>query len=72
MKKTDLTDMDFTELILSNDVRSSSGKVVFSIIKGCKSRDFTDGNSALAWDKIKKNFDPVSASSLVMIERAFR
>jgi hypothetical protein len=27
---------------------------VFDIIKGCKSRDYADGNSALTWDKLKK------------------
>jgi hypothetical protein len=63
--------MDYTELILSIDIRSSTGKVVFSIIKGCKSRDYNDGNSALTWDKLKKKFGLVSAPSLVKIERDF-
>jgi hypothetical protein len=54
MKNADFNEMACTELIISIDVRISSGKVVFSIIKGYKSRDYTDGNSALAWDKLKK------------------
>jgi hypothetical protein len=54
MKNADLIEMAYTEVTLSIDVRSSSGKVVFSIIKGCKIRDYTDGNSTLAWDKFKK------------------
>jgi hypothetical protein len=39
MKNADLNEMDNMELILLIDVRSSSGKVVSSIIKGFKSRD---------------------------------
>jgi hypothetical protein len=45
---------------------------VFSIIKGCKSRDYTDGNSALAWDKLKEKFDLVSDPSLIKTGRVFR
>jgi hypothetical protein len=70
MKNADFHEMAYTELILSIDVRSNSGKAVFSIIKGYKSRDYTDGNSSLDWDKVKKNFDPDSSPSLVKTERA--
>jgi hypothetical protein len=72
MKNADHDEMASTELILSIDVRCSSDEVAFSIIKGCKSRDYTDGNSALASDKLKKKFDPISAPSLFETERAFR
>jgi hypothetical protein len=48
MKNSVLNEMVYTELIFLIEVRSSSGKVVFIIIKGCKSRDYTDRNSALA------------------------
>jgi hypothetical protein len=54
MKNTYLNKMAYTELILSIDVRNCSGKVVFSIIKGCKGRNYSDGNSVWAWDKLKK------------------
>jgi hypothetical protein len=72
INNANLNEMAYTELILSIYVRRSSGKVMFRIIKGFKSRNYTDGNSALAWDKLKKKFDPVSALSLVKTERAFR
>jgi ligand-binding sensor protein len=48
MKNSDLNEMAYTELILSIEVRRRSGKVMFVIIKGRKSRDYTDGNYALA------------------------
>jgi hypothetical protein len=60
MKNADLHGTAYTEFIHSIDARSSGGKVLFRIIKGCKSRDYTDVNSALAWDKLKKKSDPVA------------
>jgi hypothetical protein len=72
MKNADLNGMVCTELILLIDLRSISGKVLFSIIKGCKSRNYNHGNSALAWDKPKKKCDPISVPSLLKTVRAFR
>jgi hypothetical protein len=51
---TDLNEMAFTELILSIDVNNSNGKIAFGIVKSCKSKEFEDGNAALAWRKLKK------------------
>jgi hypothetical protein len=28
---------------------------------GCKTKEYEDGNDALAWEKLKKKFDPISA-----------
>jgi hypothetical protein len=72
MKNAGFNDIVCMELILSIDVGSNNGKVVFIFIKGCKSRDYNDGNSALAWDKLKKKFDPVFDPPSVKTERAFR
>jgi hypothetical protein len=48
MKDAYNNEIAHTELINLIDVRGSHVKVVVSIIKGCKSRDYTDRNSALA------------------------
>jgi hypothetical protein len=61
-----------TELILSIDVKTSSGKVVFNLIKGCKSKDYPDGNAAIAWERFKKKYEPIYAPSLVKLENQFR
>ena len=66
IKNSDLNELAFTELILSIDVSNSSGKISFGIVKGCKSKDYEDGNATLAWEKLKKKFDPVSAPTLVI------
>jgi hypothetical protein len=71
MKNADHDEMASTELILSIDVRSCSGKIVFRIIKVCKSRDYTDGKSALVFDKLKKKLDTIYAPSPVKTESAF-
>jgi hypothetical protein len=70
IKSSELNLMAYTGLTFLK--RSSSGKAVFSIIKECKGREYTNGNSSLAWGKLKKKFDPVSAFSLGKTERAFR
>jgi hypothetical protein len=68
----DLNEIAFTELILSIDVSHSNGKIVFGIVKSCKSKELEDGNTALAWETLKKKYDPISAPSLVKTERLFR
>jgi hypothetical protein len=43
-----LNEIAYTELILSIDIKTSSGKVAFNLIKGCKSKNYPDGNVAVA------------------------
>jgi hypothetical protein len=47
-----LYEIAYTELILSIDVKTSSGKVAFNLIKGYKSMDYSDGNAAIAWERL--------------------
>jgi flagellin-specific chaperone FliS len=47
-------------------------KIAFGIMKSCKTKEFEDDNAALAWGKLQKNYDSVSALSLVKTERIFR
>jgi hypothetical protein len=68
----DLNEIAFTEPVLSIDVSISSGKIAFRIVKSCKTKDYEDGHAGLAWEKLKKKYDPVSSPSLVKNERLFR
>jgi hypothetical protein len=54
LRIADLNEIAFMELILSIDVSNSNGKIAFGIVKSCKSKEFEDGNAALAWEKLKK------------------
>ena len=65
-------EIPFTELILPIDVSSSNEKIAFGIAKSCIATEIEDANAALSWEKLKKKYDPVSASSLVKMERMSR
>jgi hypothetical protein len=67
-----LNEIAYTEIILSKDVKASSGKVAFKIIKGCKTKDYPDGNGAIAWERLKNKYEPASAPSMVKLEKQFR
>jgi hypothetical protein len=68
----ELNEIAYTELILSIDVKASSGQVAFNIIRGCKTKDYPDGNDAITWERLKNKYEPVSAPSMVKLEKQFR
>jgi hypothetical protein len=68
----ELNKVAYTELLLSIDVKTSNGKIAFNIVKGCKSKDHPDGNAATAWDKLKNKYKPMSALSMVKLDKPFR
>jgi gag-polypeptide of LTR copia-type len=70
-RSIELNEIAYTELILSIEVKTSSGKIAFNIVKGCKSKDYPDGNAASACEKLKNKFEPVSAPSLVKLDKQF-
>jgi hypothetical protein len=55
-----LNEIAYTELILSIDLKTSSGKVAFNITRGCKTKDYPDGNCLIAWEILKNKYEPVS------------
>jgi hypothetical protein len=68
----EMNEIAYTELILSIDVNTSSGKNTFNLIEGCKSKDYPDGNAAIAWERLKNKYEPISTPSLVKLEKQFR
>jgi gag-polypeptide of LTR copia-type len=73
MKVIELNEIAYTELILSIDVKASNGKIAFfNIVKGCKTKDYPVGNAASAWEKLKNKYEPVSAPSMVKLDKQFR
>jgi hypothetical protein len=68
----EMNEITYTELILSIDVKTSSEKVAFNLIKCCKSKDYPDANAAIAWKRLKNKYEPISAPSLVKLEKQFR
>ena len=72
LRNAEINEVAFTELILSIDTKSSEGKVAFNLVRGCKSKEYPDGNAATAWERLKNNVEPVSAPSMVKLEKQFR
>jgi hypothetical protein len=68
----ELNEIAYTELILSIDVKTSSGKVDFNIIIGCNTKDYPDGNCAIYWERLKNKDETVSDPSIVKLEKQFR
>ena len=72
LKIIELNKIAFTAVILSIDVKTSNGKIAFNLVKGCKSKDYPDGNAATAWERLKNKYEPISAPSMVKLEKQFR
>jgi hypothetical protein len=58
-----------TKLILLKDVNTSRVKFAFNIMKVIKTKDYSDGNGAVAWERLKKKYKPVSTPSIVKLEK---
>jgi hypothetical protein len=46
----------------------STGNIAFGNVKSCKKKDFEDGNAVLSWEMLLRQYDPMSAPSLVKTE----
>jgi hypothetical protein len=67
-----LNEIAYTEFILSKDVKASSGKVAFKVIRGCKTKDYLVVNDFNVLEKLKNKHEPVSAPSMVKLEKQFK
>jgi hypothetical protein len=59
----EMNELAHTELILSIDDKTNSGKVEFNLVKGCKNKDYEDGNASMAWERLRNKFEPSSTPS---------
>jgi hypothetical protein len=53
----DMNELAYTDLILSIDDKTNSGKVAFNLVKGCKNKDYEDGNASIALKRLKNKFN---------------
>ena len=70
-KVGELNSLAFEDIVLSINATSAKGKVAFSLVKNCKSDDFPEGNSRLAWDRMKRKYQPHTVPSLLKLEKQF-
>jgi hypothetical protein len=62
-----LTQNASSPLILTSYVKN-----MFSIVKGCKNKDYPDGNALNSWEELKNKYEPVSAPSMIKLDKQFR
>ena len=61
----------YTDLILSMDTETSSGKVAFNTVRNSKSKDYEDGNIAIAFKNLRRKYAPKTAPSLAKLHKDF-
>jgi gag-polypeptide of LTR copia-type len=67
----DLNDIGYSDLILSMDTTTGSGKVAFSLVRASKSKDYPDGNITNAWSQLKGKYAPSTAPTLAKYHKQF-
>ena len=61
----------YEELVLSIDASVPSGKVIFHLVKGCKTADYMDGDAKLAWKRLSEKFAPKRAPNKLELKMEF-
>ena len=69
MNIRELNEFAYSDLILSMDTDKSGGKVAFNIVKRSKTREYPDGNVAVAWQGLKRKYAPNTAPSLRKLQK---
>ena len=57
--------------MLSINTSTAAGKVTFHIIKGCKTKYYTNGNASKAWKRLFEKYIYKSVPTLNNIKRKF-
>ena len=69
-KIRDLNDLGYSELILSF-ADTDSGNVAFQYVRNSKSKEYEDGNIAVAWASLQKKYAPKTAPTEMGLYRKF-
>jgi hypothetical protein len=65
-----LNESGYTDLILSMDTETSSGKVAFNIVRNSKGKDYEDGNIEVAFKLLRRKYAPQYAPSLAKLHKS--
>ena len=61
----------YTDLILSIDGTSASGRVAFNLVRLSKNIDHADGDAKMAWARLRNKYATKSAPSLMALKKEF-
>ena len=68
----ELNELAYSDMMLCIDTSKAGGRVAFNIIKGSKDpKKFSGGNVKVAYDRLKKKYNPTSAPNLTKVYRMF-
>jgi len=71
-KAKDMNELAYEELILSIDTTNSQGKVAFQLVKSCKTTDYANEDSKLAWKRLKDKYAPKVAPKKMELKSEFQ
>ena len=71
VKRGELNEQAYEDIILSINHTSGQGKVAFSLVKNCVSDEYPKGNCKLAWDRLVVKYAPKTAPSLLKLKKKF-
>ena len=61
----------YRDLMLSMNSDSSRGRVAFRLVKNCKSSEYPEGNSRLAWRRLNAKFASKTTTSLLGLKKRY-
>jgi len=71
-KNWDSNNYAYKELLLSISTTTDEGRVAFHVVTGSISVDLPDGDTALAWKRLKEKYAPKLAPRKLELRRAFQ
>jgi hypothetical protein len=72
VRTIELKEIAYTKLILSIHVKFSYSNITFNIVNRYKSKDHSDGNAVTSWEKLNINYETVSTTSMVKLDKQLR
>ena len=61
----------YSELMMSIDMKKAAGRIAIKLIIACKTKNFPQGDGALAWHKLKKKYEPSTSAELSQIDSLY-
>ena len=71
LKARKANDDAYEDLILSIEGDTKEGRVAFGIVKGCKTKELTDGDANLAWTRLTNKYESKSIPSMLKLKKNF-
>ena len=69
LKARKANDDAYEDLILSIEGDTKEGRVAFGIVKGCKTKELTDGDAYLAWTRLTNKYESKSIPSMLKLKK---